>query len=620
MITQLVIKNDEEKVFTLDFPQVKNGCEMPKKMLLNYDEKSRKCESFMSYEDIAVHMNFNHEHKPTHNGWIQTYVNNNLTSGKSDEASIQNSSKNPDKDADLYTILDPEDFDHSMIKPVDEFINLEGFENYCYHPDIKHRIYKKKNKEDTQIIIKVSKIPKTVKQFYYEHIMKTNPPKNRVKNAKSTGQNVEDVFNYDLVKNDWMKLEIAKFQKHLKKCSINYTKIDFKCLIEFIRLEKTFNNQYKTEDMYSAVENKNFNFTKGVPKDWESYTLWSKDENLMMDIIHDEKYEILNTNVETTYDAWKKLVLYNIKFPCDEISRSFIKQELIRKLIPSPPGISTKEGINMLNFNENFLDYNDMIPSTPGPGKIQNDPTNGDLNSFVNNQKSIRYQMGEDWIDIMTFVPEQVRKMDPYDTPVVVYLTTGQGDYFHYYNGNKGRRDHFSNPAMDFYNKNCVIFSLDYYVPSDNKKKFYINPNKELLKMILGHISERYTNKNLRFLAGHSRGAQSAFFAHIENPEFTNRVFLSELYISDNPYTIFDEERAKFLMKHMPKQSSVITVNGLSNYYRSQPFESFTAKHENFDLQMIEGYGTGCHQYGIMELFKPEIEMIWRQQMEQKMQ
>ena len=65
----------------------------------------------------------------------------------------------------------------------------------------------------------------------------------------------------------------------------------------------------------------------------------------------------------------------------------------------------------------------------------------------------------------------------------------------------------------------------------------------------------------------------------------------------------------------MPEGSSAIAVNGTLNYYRSQNSEAFTAKHENFDLQIVEGYGTKCQQQGILEIFEPEIEHVWRQQM-----
>ena len=118
----------------------------------------------------------------------------------------------------------------------------------------------------------------------------------------------------------------------------------------------------------------------------------------------------------------------------------------------------------------------------------------------------------------------------------------------------------------------------------------------------------------MRFLSGHSRGAQSALIAHVNNPDFTNRVFVTELMIPDNPSTRFNEKTAKYLMSYMPQESSVIAVNGDDNYYRSEKFEVSTTKYENFELRIINGYGTACHQQGILEIFKPEIENVWKQQ------
>ena len=212
----------------------------------------------------------------------------------------------------------------------------------------------------------------------------------------------------------------------------------------------------------------------------------------------------------------------------------------------------------------------------------------------------------------MVFLPGNISNVSRFGTPVIVHLGSGAGDHFHYYNGNKGREKYFSDPKLEWYNKNCWIISLDYYVHSEKARRFYINPNESLIKNILDQISSRFTNKNLRFLSGHSRGAQSALFAHVNNPGFTNRVFLTELMISDNPNTRFDEQRAKYLMKYMPGKSSIIAVNGELNYYRSKNFEDFTAKHENFDIQIAEGYGTTCHQRGILDFFKPEIEHVWK--------
>ena len=55
--------------------------------------------------------------------------------------------------------------------------------------------------------------------------------------------------------------------------------------------------------------------------------------------------------------------------------------------------------------------------------------------------KSFRYHENNDWIDILVFVPEQIKNLEKDSTPVLVYLGTGNGDHYHYYNGNRGRHD-----------------------------------------------------------------------------------------------------------------------------------------------------------------------------------
>ena len=451
--------------------------------------------------------------------------------------------------------------------------------------------------------------------------MKSDPPKNRDKNPDSTKSNLNNQV-FDNAENDkpavnkWLSDEIEKCKKHIKNCKLKFNQTDMTRLTDFIKLEATFNKQYKTEDFYSCIENKNFLFTEGVPDDWESHTLWNKDEKMMMDVIQDENYKRCNVNVKSTYQAWKNMSSHNFKFPTtDSITAAYIKQEIIGKMIPPPPGFKTEheQSTKVLEFHESFFDFIEFVPSVPGPGKIRNDPTNGDMHSPVSNMKSFRYQIDDEWLDVMVFLPENILKVEKSNTPVIVHMGSGVGDYFHYYNGNRGREKYFTNEKLKWYNEHCIIISLDYYVPHDKNWKFYTNPNESLVKNVLDQISSRFTNKDLRFLSGHSRGAQSAFFAHVNNPDFTNRVYMTELTISDNPSTRFDEKIAKYLMKYMPPGSSVIAVNGDKNYYRSENFEVFTAKHENFDLKLVEGYGTTCHQQGILEIFKPEIEHALKQ-------
>ena len=119
MVTELKVKNEENnKIFTLYFPQVNKNVEIPMKIMIDYEEDTRKCETFTSYGDLPA-MEFNCTHKPTKHGWTQTYVNVNL-SGENCESEkvnepdsttvVSEKVKNPiDDKEDLYTILDPED-------------------------------------------------------------------------------------------------------------------------------------------------------------------------------------------------------------------------------------------------------------------------------------------------------------------------------------------------------------------------------------------------------------------------------------------------------------------------------------------------------------------------------
>ena len=82
-----------------------------------------------------------------------------------------------DLDQEIYSILDPED-STTIFKPVEEFLNIGNSGKYCHHEQIPNRIFKRRWKNGLPSVIKKAKIPKQVKQYYYEHIMKTDPPKN----------------------------------------------------------------------------------------------------------------------------------------------------------------------------------------------------------------------------------------------------------------------------------------------------------------------------------------------------------------------------------------------------------------------------------------------------------
>merc|ERR1711911_529412 len=97
---------------------------------------------------------------------------------------------------------------------------------------------------------------------------------------------------------------------------------------------------------------------------------------------------------------------------------------------------------------------------------------------------------------------------------------------------------------------------------------------------------------------------------------FCNKIFMTELMISDNQNTKFDDRRAKYITERMPEDTKMMAINGMSNYYHSPNMADFIGKLENFDFELIDGYGTVCHQHGILYKSKPSIETTLREETE----
>ena len=100
-------------------------------------------------------------------------------------------------------------------------------------------------------------------------------------------------------------------------------------------------------------------------------------------------------------------------------------------VVRPPPGMEEINVTKNLEFHESFFDYIAMEPSTPGPGKISNDPTNGDMRHPSSKMRSSRYQVYNEWLDVPVFLPENILKFTNESTPVIVHLGSGVGDYFH---------------------------------------------------------------------------------------------------------------------------------------------------------------------------------------------
>ena len=91
---------------------------------------------------------------------------------------------------------------------------------------------------------------------------------------------------------------------------------------------------------------------------------------------------------------------------------------------------------------------------------------------------------------------------------------------------------------------------------------------------------------------------------------------MTELMISGNQNTKFDDRKAKYIMDRMTEDTEMVAINGKLNYYHSPNMEEFIGKLENFDFELIDGYGTVCHQHGILHKSKPSIETTLREETE----
>ena len=115
MIIELKVKNGEKnKIFTVNFPQLSNSAEIPKKIMIEYEKDTERCETFTSYGVLSA-MEFNCKHVSTEH--VNVDVSGEKCKSELEKepdtttmVSENEKSKNPtdDKDDD-YTILDPED-------------------------------------------------------------------------------------------------------------------------------------------------------------------------------------------------------------------------------------------------------------------------------------------------------------------------------------------------------------------------------------------------------------------------------------------------------------------------------------------------------------------------------
>ena len=147
-------------------------------------------------------------------------------------------------------------------------------------------------------------------------------------------------------------------------------------------------------------------------------------------------------------------------------------------------------------------------------------------------------------------------------------------------------------------------------------------PNQDIINYVFNQISKVYTNRNLRFISGHGRGAQAAMYSMVHNPDFSKNMILTELYITNGPATKIDINNAKFLINKLESDVKVNIINGNDdwlNIYTDAIIQFVrTCNPEIIECEKQDLSSMSCFQYGFMDVLKNKIERIWKELMKSK--
>ena len=161
---------------------------------------------------------------------------------------------------------------------------------------------------------------------------------------------------------------------------------------------------------------------------------------------------------------------------------------------------------------------------------------------------------------------------------MILYFGCTKEHHFHFYKNTKHRKAYFEKSGLNYLTEKCYIFSIDYYKPVDKKKRYFFNPNPTIIKELLHQIGEFFHNKELRFITGFQRGAQSALHAFVNNPEFTDYAIFSELYITENQNTNLDKQVAWDLLNNAIRKNGKVRI-----IYSEDPhFKIYTSEVEKY--------------------------------------
>ena len=290
------------QTFTIDLPGMVANLDTPKSIKFEYCVASEECDSHANFDKIpASKMEITTE--PVFEGWNQKIKMTGPAVKHDDMVSVYSDLKSDmsnKKFSDNMTTLDPDDGTESPpLRSADEYTCI-GNTRFCYHPEFLNRLFRLKPKQGKLTPIRAYKVPKHVKNTYYNEIVKKSPPKNKVRNTKRTPEHrsrdnspkrrkvIEELF--DQSKENECEIvinELNKFQKYAIDNSLELNLDEISKLLDFIKYHLTFSQQFEAKNAFHRLKTKMFEIEN--ESEWKKNTFWGKTEKdvLMEEILTD---------------------------------------------------------------------------------------------------------------------------------------------------------------------------------------------------------------------------------------------------------------------------------------------------------------------------------------------
>ena len=154
------------------------------------------------------------------------------------------------------------------MRSADEYTCI-GNTRFCYHPEFLNRLFRLKSKQGKLTPIRAYKVPKHVKNTYYNDIVKKSPPKNKARNTKRTPEHrskdnspkrrkvIEELF--DESKENECEIvinELNKFQNHAIENSLELNLEEISKLLDFIKYHLTFSQDFEANNAFCKLKTK----------------------------------------------------------------------------------------------------------------------------------------------------------------------------------------------------------------------------------------------------------------------------------------------------------------------------------------------------------------------------